>query len=60
MIVIEILVALAAIAIVVGVFGKFIYNKMHGIDTECEQCKARTKKEIKKIRKQLNIEFTNK
>lgn len=60
MIFVEILVAVSAIAIVIAVFSKFIYNKMHGIDTECEECKKRTKKEIKKIRKELNIEFNNK
>ena len=57
MIFLEIFVAIAAIAIVIAVFSKFIYNKIHGIDTECEECKKRTKKELNKIRKELNKEL---
>ena len=57
MIFFEILVIVAAILIVVAVFAKFIYNKVNGIDSECETCKSRMNKNIKKIKKELNKEY---
>ena len=59
MLVLEILVGLGAVSIVIGVFAKYIYNKMHGINTECEICKKRGKRVINNIRKELNKELIN-
>ena len=59
MLALEIIVGILAVGIVVGVFGKYIYNQKHGIDTDCEICKTRSKKVIKNIRKELQKEMIN-
>ena len=56
--IIEILVALAAISFVVLVFGRIIYKKIKGTyKGECEVCEKRMKKNIKNIKNELDKEF---
>ena len=59
MLALEIIVGVFAAGVVIGVFGKYIYNQMHGIDTECEICKKRSKKYINHIKKELDKELIN-
>ena len=58
MLALEIVVGIAAVLIVVLVFGKYIYNRIKGIDEECSICKNRSKKIIKNIKKEL-VKETN-
>lgn len=56
--IIEILVAVAAISFVVLVFGRIIYKKIKGTyKGECETCEKRMKKNIKNIKNELDKEF---
>ena len=59
MLALEIIVGLAAASIVIGVFAKAIYNKKHGINSDCEICKHRSQKVINNIRKELQKEMIN-
>lgn len=58
MILIEILVALAAISFVIFIFSRQIINALHGKHEECDTCKKRMSKSLDKIRKELNKECT--
>lgn len=53
----EIILIIASVSIVVGVFGKYIYDVYHGKDPDCDVCKAKGKKALKNIKKELNKEF---
>ena len=54
---IEIIVLIAAIAIVGLVFGRMIYKKFKGMaPSECSCCKSNMKRNIKKISKELEKE----
>ena len=56
--IIDILVAVAAITFVVLVFGRIIYKKIKGTyKGECECCEKRMKKNIKNIKNELDKEF---
>ena len=58
---IEILVIIFSVAIVVLVFGRYIYKKIKGIptDTECECCKKKVNvnKMVNEIRAELDEEL---
>lgn len=54
---IEIIVLIAAISIVLGVLGRYIYKKIKGMPTgECSCCKSSMKGTLKKISKELEKE----
>lgn len=54
---IEIIVIVAAVAIVAGVVGRYIYKRItHQPTGECSYCQSRMKKNFKKISKELQCE----
>lgn len=52
---IEIIVVIAAILIVGGVIGSYVYKRIKGLPTgECACCQKKMKKAIKRMKKELN------
>lgn len=49
----EIILIILSVSFVLFIFGRMIYNKITGKNTECNSCKINMKRMIKDVKKEL-------